>query len=478
METLTHQGKVLRIMDFFHYLPFPMLKVMNTIDIRSANAQHMYHPMIDPKAVAQTPPLILERGDGVYVYDIDGKAYLDTVASLWNVNVGHNRPEVITAIKAQLDKLAYYSTFQNTSNPPAIELSVRLMRLFATENMRKVFYSSGGSDAIETALKLARQYWKLNGQSERTQFISLKWGYHGVHFGGASLNGNPLFRDAYEPLLPGCHLVQNPYVYRNPWNEEDPEQLAQRCLQDLSDTIERVGARHIAALVAEPVQGAGGVIVPPERYWPGLRQLLDHHGILLISDEIVTGFGRIGSMCGARAWGVKPDIMAMAKGINSGYVPLGATLVNERVAQAWDQPNVPAAMMHGYTYSGHALACAAANANLQIVESEDLPSHAQAVGNYMQERLKELLTYHHVGDVRGKGMMSAIELVQSKSTRDMLLPPSPYIATLVNSARQAGAIIRVQGNRLILSPPLVFSLHDVDETLRILHTAFTAAEKT
>ncbi|WP_297724295.1 aminotransferase class III-fold pyridoxal phosphate-dependent enzyme [Limnohabitans sp. Rim8] len=462
----------------FHYLLDAYAVGMNTshIDIRSANAQHMYHPMIDPKTVAQSPPLILERGEGVYVYDIDGKRYLDTVASLWNVNVGHNRPEVIAAMKAQLDKLAYYSTFQNTSNPPAIELSARLIRMFDPENMRKVFFSSGGSDAIETALKLARQYWKLSGQNSRTQFISLKWGYHGVHFGGASINGNPLFRSAYEPLLPGCHIVENPYTYRNRWNEEDPERLAQLCLQDLKDTIEHIGAEHIAAFVAEPVQGAGGVIVPHANYWPGLRAMLDDYGILLISDEVVTGFGRIGAMCGARAWGVAPDIMAMAKGINSGYVPLGATLVNQRVAQAWMQPGVPAAMMHGYTYSGHALACAAANANLNIVEAEDLPSHALAVGGYMLNRLQELMQYAHVGDVRGKGLMAAIELVVNKNSRDMLLPPSAYIQTLVGTARQEGAIIRVQGNRLILSPPLVFSLGDVDETMRILHTSFAAAE--
>lgn len=451
--------------------------MQDTIDIRSANAQHMYHPMIDPKVVQAHPPLIVDRADGVYVQDIDGKSYLDTVASLWNVNVGHNRREVIEAMKTQLDKLAYYSTFQNTSNPPAIELSARLMRLFAPEKMRKVFFSSGGSDAVETALKLARQYWKLQGQPDRTQFISLRWGYHGVHFGGASINGNPMFRQAYEPLLPGCHLAESPYTYRNPWNESDPARLAQLCLQQLDQVIAQVGAERIAAFVAEPVQGAGGVIVPHETYWPGLRALLDRHGILLISDEIVTGFGRIGAMCGARAWGVAPDIMAMAKGINSGYVPLGATLVNERVASAWDQPDVPAAMMHGYTYSGHALACAAANANLDIVESEDLPQRAAEVGAYMQQALQSLGDYAHVGEVRGKGLMAAVELVKDKASREMLLPPSPYIQKLVGTARAEGAIVRVQGNRLILSPPLVFTTAHVDETLRILHKAFQTAEK-
>ncbi len=448
-----------------------------SIDVRQANAQHMYHPMVDPKVAQAYPPLIVDRADGVFVQDIDGKSYLDTVASLWNVNVGHNRREVIEAMKAQLDKLAYYSTFQNTSNPPAIELSARLMRLFAPEKMRKVFFSSGGSDAVETALKLARQYWKLQGQPQRTQFISLRWGYHGVHLGGASINGNPMFRQAYEPLLPGCHLAESPYTYRNPWNEEDPARLSSLCLEQLEQLIAQVGPDQIAALVAEPVQGAGGVIVPPDSYWPGLRALLDRHGILLVSDEIVTGFGRIGSMCGARAWGVAPDIMAMAKGINSGYVPLGATLVNERVAQAWEQPDVPAALMHGYTYSGHALACAAANANLDIVESEDLPAHAAQVGAYLQRALQSLMRHAHVGEVRGKGLMAAVELVKDRATREMMMPPNSYIQTLVGTARREGAIIRVQGNRLILSPPLVFTTHHVDETLRILHLAFEAAEK-
>ena len=455
-----------------------MLQRMNAaLDIRSANAQHMLHPMVDPKQARANLPLIVERADGVHVYDIDGHRYLDTVASLWNVNVGHNRREVIEAMKAQLDKLAYYSTFLNTSNPPAIELSARLVQMFAPERMKKVFFSSGGSDAVETALKLARQYWKLQGEPERTQFISLRWGYHGVHFGGASINGNPAFRSAYEPLLPGCHLAESPYSYRNPWNESDPERLSQLCLQNLSELIGRVGAGHIAAFVAEPVQGAGGVIVPHESYWPGLRQLLDRHGILLISDEIVTGFGRIGSMCGARAWGVAPDLMAMAKGINSGYVPLGATLINDRVASAWDQPDVPAALLHGYTYSGHPLACAAANANLDVVVSEDLPGRALSVGAYLQESLQQLMRYPHVGEVRGKGLMAAVELVTDRASREMLMPPSPYIQTLTSTARQEGAIVRVQGNRMILSPPLVFSHADVDETLRVLHLAFQAAEK-
>jgi putrescine---pyruvate transaminase len=448
-----------------------MLVCMNT-----QNGRLMYHPMIDPKVVQQQPPLVIDHAQGVYVVDADGKRYLDTVASLWNVNVGHNRPELIAAITEQLGKLPYYSTFQNTSNAPANMLSVRLMQMFAPEKMARVMFSSGGSDAIETAMKFARHYWKLEGRAERVKFLSLKWGYHGVHFGGASINGNPLFRTAYEPLMPGCFQVESPYLYRNPWGETDAAALATRCVEDLERAIQYQGPDTIAAFVAEPVQGAGGVIVPHESYWPRMRAVLDKYGILLISDEVVTGFGRIGAMCGARAWGVAPDIMAMAKGINSGYVPLGATLINERVASAWNKPDTPAAMMHGYTYSGHALACAAANANLDIVEKEDLPNQSTLVGGYLLERLAELAQYAHVGDVRGKGLMAAVELVKDRQNKEMLTAPSAYVATLVGTARKEGAIVRVQGNRLILSPPLVFTRSDVDESMRILHLAFRAAE--
>jgi adenosylmethionine-8-amino-7-oxononanoate aminotransferase len=448
---------------------------LSTEALRAANARHMLHPMIDPKAVQANPPLVVERAEGVHVWDIDGRRYLDTVASLWNVNVGHNRSEIKRAIVEQLDKLAYYSTFQNTSNPPAIELSQRLTAMFAPEKMTKVFFSSGGSDAVETALKLARQYWKLEGEGGRHKFLSLKWGYHGVHFGGASVNGNPQFRLAYEPALPGCFQVESPYLYRNPWGETDSARLAQRCAEDLGRAIEYQGPETVAAFIAEPVQGAGGVIVPHESYWPAVRAVCDRYGVLLIADEIVTGFGRIGSMCGARAWGVAPDIMAMAKGINSGYVPLGATLINERVAGAFYRPDVPAALMHGYTYSGHALACAAANANLAIVEAERLPERALEVGGYLNERLQEFMRHPNVGEVRGKGLMAAIELVVDRATKEPLAAPAPFVQALVAAARREGAIVRVQGNRLILSPPLVFTREHVDETVRILHAALDAA---
>ncbi len=442
-----------------------------------SNSQPMLHPMVDPKALREHPPLVIDRADGVYVYDLDGRRYLDCVASLWNVNVGHNRPELKQAIVAQLDKLAYYATFINTSNPPAIELSQRLVELFEQEEMVKVMYSSGGSDAVETAFKLARQYWKLEGQAERTKFISLKYGYHGVHFGGLSASGNPAFRTAYEPLMPGFFHIESPYLYRNPWTD-DHDKLGELCAQELDRAIEFHGARTIAAFIAEPVQGTGGIIVPPPNFWPLVRKVCDKHGVLLIADEVVTGFGRTGSMSGARGWGVKPDIMVLAKGINSGYVPLGATMINRRVASAWDRDDPLAALMHGYTYSGHPLACAAANAALQIVVNEDLPGNAARQGDYLLERLEPFAhKFKSVGDVRGKGLMIGLELVKDKTTKAPFHPGDPFPKKIMEIARREGAMVRAAGNRLILSPPLVITRDHADAMLDIIERSIREAEQ-
>ena len=442
--------------------------------LHAHNARHVWHPMADPKAMLASPPLIIERGEGAYVYDVEGRRYLDCVASLWNVNVGHGRRELNEAIIAQLGRMAYYATFNGTSNPPMIALSALLTDLLAPEGMARVLFSSGGSDGVETAFKLARQFWKLEGQAERTKMISLKFGYHGVHFGGMSANGNPAFRRAYEPLVPGFIQVESPYLYRNPWTD-DPEKLAQICADQLDREIQYQGPDTVAAFIAEPVQGAGGLIVPPASYWPLLRTVCDKHGVLLIADEIVTGFGRTGSLFGARGWGVAPDIMVLAKGINSGYVPLGATTVNARVAKAWERNHPLAAIMHGYTYSGHPLACAAALACLKIVVDEDLAANSARVGAYFLAGLQALKEKHAViGDVRGKGLMLALECVKDRTTKAMFAPIDTFGARLVNAVAARGALVRWQNGKVILSPPLIIDTGFVDEAIRILDQAFAA----
>jgi len=434
------------------------------------NARHVWHPMIDPKMSAENLPVVISGSDGVYISDIEGKVYLDCTASLWNVNVGHNRPEIKAAIVDQLDKLAYYNTFGNASNPPSIALSALLMEMMEPEGMARVLFSSGGSDAVEGALKLSRQYWKLVGKSEKTKFFSLKNAYHGVHYGGLSVGGGIPWRRAYEPVLPGCFQIDSPYLYRNGWTE-DPEELGEICATMLAREIEHQGPDTVAAFIAEPVQGAGGMIVPPTNFWPRVREVCDQYEILLIADEVVTGFGRTGSMFGSRHWSVKPDVMCLAKGINSGYVPLGATVVNQRIAEAWEKDDPMAPIMHGYTYSGHPLACAAALANLEIVIEEDLPANAGTVGGYFLERLNELTQYPRVGDVRGVGLMLAVEFVSDRETKEPIPAFDPYFIAIQEICRKEGVWVRIQANKMIFSPPLVFEKKHVDKALDAVHTA-------
>ena len=270
------------------------MRRMNPAELKAANAQYLWHPMAHPQGMRDAPPDIIARGEGSWIWDIDGHKMIDGVGGLWSANLGFGRTEIRDAIVAQLDELAFYNTFRGTTHPRAIELSARLVKIMQPDGVAAVLFGNGGSDAVEGALKIARQFWKLKGQSDRTKFISLRQGYHGVHFGGMSVNGNTNFRRAYEPLLPGCFHVDTPWLYRNPYSS-DPQRLGEICAELLDREITFQGPDTVAAFIAEPVQGAGGVIVPPPNYWPLVRQVCDKHGVLLIADEVVTGFGRTGA---------------------------------------------------------------------------------------------------------------------------------------------------------------------------------------
>ena len=451
---------------------------MSTIEqLKQDNAEFQWHPMAHPAAMKKSKPDIVARGEGCWIWDVDGHKMLDGVGGLWASNLGHSATAVRDAIVAQLDELPFYNTFRGTSHPRAIELSAQLVKMMEPDGVASVMFSSGGSDAVETALKLARQYHKLRGEKDRFKFISLRQGYHGVHFGGMSVNGNTNFRRAYEPLLPGCFHIDTPWLYRNPYTE-DPLELGEICAELLEREIVFQGPDTVAAFIAEPVQGAGGVIVPPANYWPLVRQICDKHGVLLIADEVVTGFGRTGHLFGTRLWGVNADLWCLAKGISSGYVPLGATAISSKVAQVFnDDKSGQAAVGHGYTYSAHPVAAAAALATLAQIQALDVPGNAGRVGAVMQERLRQLeKTCSFVGNVRGVGLMLGIEMVDDKATRTPMPRSSDIPARVAKEAYQRGLMVRISGPNLILSPPLVISLDEVNHLCDVLEASFAAVE--
>lgn len=437
-----------------------------------------WHPMCHPAEWKQRERLNIVKSEGLYVWDEQGRKMVDGFAGLWCVNIGHGRQEVKDAIIKQMDVQIYGQMFEGVMHPRAAELAEKLVQMTAQEGMVRVLYGTGGSDGVETALKIARQYWRLQGKAERYKFISLKNAYHGVHFGGASVTGINAFRLNYEPVLAGCSQVDTPWLYRNPWTE-NPEELGKICADMLEREILQQGPETVAAFIAEPVQGAGGVIVPPANYWPLVRAVCDKYGILLIADEVVTGFGRSGCMFGSRGWGVKPDIMVFAKALTAGYIPLSATMLNQRIADAFENnADFRGAMLTGYTYGGHPLGCAAALAVLDIVEKEDLPGNAAKVGAYMLDQLKPFAErFRSVGEVRGKGLMFAIDLVQDKKTREMLAPTDDLSWRLAAATRDAGAVIRPVGSKLVIAPPLVLDQAHADVIVGALETAFQAVDR-
>ncbi len=442
--------------------------------LKEHNARSMWHPMTAPADSLMNPPTIVTEADGVCITDVDGHRVVDGVGGLWNVNLGFSCQPIKDAIYAQLNRLPYYSTFRGTSNDAVIELSEMLRDFFAPDGVTRAFYTSGGSDSVETALRLARQYHKIRGEAGRTKYLSLKKGYHGTHFGGASVNGNANFRTAYEPLMPGCFHIPAPYTYRNPFNESDPERLAALCLATLEDEIAFQGASTIAAFIMEPILGAGGVIPPHPSFMPGVAAICRKHGILLIADEVITAFGRTGAWSGSRLWGVQPDFMCTAKAITSGYFPFGAVMIGDAVVQVFEGDKTGAAAIgHGYTYSGHPVGAAAAIACLRETERLNVADNAAARGAELFAGLQALQARHDIiGDVRGgHGLMCAMELVSDRTTKKPI--DKATIARLQELTYRAGAMVRVSGANVIMSPPLILTSADVQVILSALEAGFS-----
>jgi adenosylmethionine-8-amino-7-oxononanoate aminotransferase len=439
------------------------------------NARHFWHPMAHPAEMREHPPIVVASAEGVEITDVNGHTALDAVGGLWNVNLGYSCQPIKDAINEQLATLPYYSTFRGTSNAPAVELSYALTEWFKEDGLVRAFFTSGGSDAVETALRLARQYHRIRGELDRTKFISLRQGYHGTHFGGASVNGSAKFRRNYEPMLPGCFHIPAPWPYRNPFDESDPARLAELCASMLEAEIKFQSPDTVAAFIMEPVLGAGGVIVPHESFMPMVRDICDRHGVLLIADEVITAFGRTGAWTGSRLWGVKPDLACIAKGITNGYFPFGATMISEKIANAFEENRDGfGSIGHGYTYSAHPVGAAAALAALREIDKSDVAGNAALRGDELIAGCRKLQDQHSmIGDVRGKGLMIALELVADRETKKPL--GKDKMETVLQTAYKDGVMVRISGNNVILSPSLVITSDHVAAILSALDSALTAA---
>ncbi len=443
--------------------------------LKENNAKHMWHPMAHPAEMRAKPPKVIMVAEGITLTDVDGHRTLDAVGGLWNVNLGYSVDPIKRAISEQLDQLPYYSAFRGTSTGPAIELSYLLQEWFAPEGMTRSFFTSGGSDSVETALRLARQFHKIRGDRDRYKFISLKKGYHGTHFGGASVNGNANFRRQYEPLLQGCFQIASPYTYRNPFNETDPAKLATLVAAQLEDEINFQGPDTVAAFIMEPVLGAGGVIPPHESFMPMVREICDRHGILLIADEVITAFGRTGAWTGSRLTGVQPDFMCTAKAITNGYYPFGAVMIHGSVAEVFENDESALGMIgHGYTYSAHPVGAAAALACVPLIKKSGVADNAAARGAELLAGGQALAEkYEIVGDVRGKGLMFCMEMVGNRETKAPL--DKAAIGTIYQAAYEAGVMVRISGNNLICSPPLIITAEETQTLLNGIEAGLQAA---
>jgi putrescine aminotransferase len=435
-----------------------------------------WQPMTHPVATRKNPPKIITRAEGVEIVDIDGNRVLDATSGLWNVNLGYSCQPIKDAISQQLQDLPYYSSFTGAANDKAVELSHRLQEWFREDGLSRAFFTSGGSDSVETALRLARQYHKIRGDKDRYKFISLKKGYHGTHFGGASIGGNTKNRRNYEPMLPGCSQITAPYAYRNPFNESDPATLAQLCANQLEDEIQFQGADTVAAFIMEPVLGAGGVIVPHESFMPMVRDICDRHGVLLIADEVITAFGRTGAWTGSRLWKTQPDMMCTAKGISNGYFPFGATMIGDKVVEAFENNGDSLGDIgHGYTYSGHPVGAAAALATLDQLQQTDVAANSAARGSELKTGLEKLQAKHScIGDLRTQGLMVVLELVSDRENKTAMA--KAQMSAVLEAVYQAGVMVRVSGNTVIVSPPLIIEPSHVDTIVAALDTGLSAIQ--
>jgi putrescine aminotransferase len=446
---------------FYQERVLTLIKEIGIQELVELDKKHFIHPTSSLKQQQeQGPAYIFTEGKGVHLHDIKGNTFIDGLSSLWNVNIGHGREELGRVAMEQMSKLAYSSCFGTFSHEPAIQLASKLSQV-SPGDLSATFFTSGGSESTDTAFKLARHYWILKNELSRKKIISRKKSYHGLALGATSATGLNAFREFTNSLAPDFCYSEN------------------LSAQSLREVIEAEGPETIAAFIAEPVQGTGGVHVAPQSYFKEVRKICDHYGILFITDEVITGFGRTGKYFGIEHYGVVPDMMCFAKGITSGYAQLGGIMISERIHQELIELQ-QGVMLHGYTYSGHPVACAIALKNIEILEKENLIENADVMGKEMLKGFQWIQSQSKiVGEVRGLGLMGAIEIVKDKDTLERFAAPvGPMISA---EAAKRGLICRsvtFEGQDiLVFAPPLVINQAEMDKMINILHDSILACEK-
>lgn len=435
-----------------------------------ADQQHLIHPLHHPNF--HRAPRVWVKGRGATIHDAEGRAYIDGLAGLWNVNVGHGRAELAQAAFDQMSTLAYHSAYVGGTNPAAIHLARKLSEI-AYPQINAFYFTSGGAEASESSFKTARFYWKALGKPDKVKIIARTRAYHGLTMAAMSATGMPAFWTMFEPRVPHFLHIESPYPYR--FVHTDTSVSAGIAAANLLEQkILEEGADTVAAFIAEPVQGAGGVIVPPVDYFPRIREICDAYDVLFISDEVITGFGRTGKWFGLEHYravtgaSVQPDIMQFAKGITSGYVPLGGIGVSDKIAEVMNSVAPAQRWMHAYTYSGHPTCCAVALANLKIIEDEKLVERAAAQGEKLQSKLSALAEMENVGDVRGLGLIAAVEIVADKQTKASFPADRQFSQRMMDALLAKGLCTRVLFDTICMSPPFVITDAEIDRMVEII----------
>lgn len=430
-----------------------------TAEMQALDAAHHMHPFTDGDALNAKGARIITSAKGVFVTDSEGAQILDGMAGLWCVNIGYGREEIAEAAARQIRQLSYYNTFFQTSHPPALELAAKLAEL-APGDLNHVFFNGSGSDSNDTNMRMARHYWQLKGKPEK-QIILSRWNaYHGSTMGSGSLSGMKAMHKQGGLPIPGIDWINQPDWWSE-GGEMTPEEFGLARARELEAKILDLGEDKVAAFIAEPVQGAGGVIVPPETYWPEIQRIVDKYGILLIADEVICGFGRTGNWFGTQTFGLRPDIMTIAKGLSSGYVPIGGSLVSDKVAKVI---NAGGEFAHGYTYSAHPVAAAIALENLRIMQDEKIVEKMAAdTAPYLKTKWEALTAHPMVGEAKIVGMMASIALTPDKATRAKFASKEGTVGLICRERCFANNLVmRHVGDRMVIAPPLVISRAEID----------------